>query len=291
MHYIITHKTRYDYGEVVPECYNLVRLAPRDLETQRTHSHELTVDPKPDDRSARVDFFGNPVEHFAIHSPHANLTVIAKERVEVLHRPTLELGKTPAWETVARDAYHAKVEVSEFRFASPHIRRNPKFAAYAKPSFTPGRPIGEAGMDLTTRIFDDFNFDSEATTVSTPVEEVFEKKAGVCQDFAHLQLACLRSLNLPARYVSGYLRTLPPPGKPRLVGADASHAWVALFCGALGWIDFDPTNNVIPALDHITIAWGRDYSDVCPVQGVYMGGGVSKLKVEVDVMPVDEIAK
>lgn len=288
MQYIITHKTRYDYGEVVPECYNLVRLAPRELDTQHTHSHELTVTPTPDERSWRVDYFGNPVEHFEIHSPHINLTVTAREHVEIHPRPKLAVEETVPWESVANDSLLNQIDVGEFRYASRHIRPSRMLAEYARRSFTANRPIAEAAMDLTTRIFTDFKFDPEATTVSTPVEEVFEKKAGVCQDFAHLQLACFRSLNLPARYVSGYLRTIPPPGKPRLVGADASHAWASLYCGPAGWVDFDPTNNVIPALDHITIAWGRDYSDVCPVQGVYMGGGVSQLKVEVDVMPQEE---
>jgi transglutaminase-like putative cysteine protease len=144
----------------------------------------------------------------------------------------------------------------------------------------------QALIELTERIHEDFEFDPEATIVSTPVEEVFEKKAGVCQDFAHLQIACLRSLNLPARYVSGYLRTYPPPGKPRLVGADASHAWVGAYCGSeIGWVDFDPTNNVIPSLDHVTIGWGRDYADVCPIQGVFTGGGKTLMHVSVDVNP------
>lgn len=288
MQYIITHKTRYDYGEVVPECYNLVRLAPRELKTQHTHWHELNVTPTPNERSTRIDYFGNPVEHFEIHSPHANLTVTATEQIEIYAQPKLEIGKTPPWERVANDPFNNQVQVSEFRYPSRHIRPNEPLADYAQQSFTPHRPIAEAAMDLTTRIFNDFKFDDKATTVSTPVDEVFEKKAGVCQDFAHLQLACLRSLNLPARYVSGYLRTLPPAGKPRLIGVDASHAWISVYCGDAGWADFDPTNNVIPTMDHITIAWGRDYSDVCPVQGVYMGGGVSQLNVEVDVMPEEE---
>jgi transglutaminase-like putative cysteine protease len=145
-------------------------------------------------------------------------------------------------------------------------------------------------MELTGRVFGDFKFDPRATTISTPVEEVFANRKGVCQDFAHFQIACLRSIGVPARYVSGYLRTIPPPGKTRLVGADASHAWISVFCGDLGWIDFDPTNNVSPGIDHITVAWGRDYRDVCPIQGVFVGGGSHTLSISVDVAPLEDVA-
>jgi transglutaminase-like putative cysteine protease len=160
------------------------------------------------------------------------------------------------------------------------------FAEYAARSFVGERPIFEASMDLTSRIFEDFQFAPGTTTVSTPVEQVFEKRAGVCQDFAHFQIACLRALGIPARYVSGYLRTIPPPGKERLIGADASHAWVSVFCGDDGWLEFDPTNNVVPNTDHIAIGWGRDYADVCPMQGVFTGGGETVMRVSVDVAPM-----
>ena len=195
-----------------------------------------------------------------------------------------------SWEEAARsipnDHSPAGLEAYQFGFESPRIRIRPEFASYARQSFTPGRAMPDALLDLTARIHKDFRFDSKVTNVRTPTEEVFRKRRGVCQDFAHLQIACLRSLNLAARYVSGYLRTYPPPGKPRLVGADASHAWVSAYCPGVGWIDMDPTNNVVPSNGHVTLAWGRDYSDVSPLRGLILGGGAHVLKVAVDMEPL-----
>jgi transglutaminase-like putative cysteine protease len=184
------------------------------------------------------------------------------------------------------DRTPASLDAYQFVFESPRIRPSAEFAKYAAPSFQPGRPFVEALLDLTARIYKEFKFDSKATSVRTPAEEVLKKRRGVCQDFAHLQIACLRSLNLPARYVSGYLRTYPPPGRPRLIGADASHAWVSAYCPGLGWMDVDPTNNVVPSYNHIMLAWGRDYGDVSPLRGVIVGGRDHTLKVAVDVEPV-----
>jgi transglutaminase-like putative cysteine protease len=199
-----------------------------------------------------------------------------------------------AWEQVARSVAtnlsRETLTAYEFMFESPRIRRRPEFTAYASQSFNPGRPLTEALLDLTARIHSDFRFDSKATNVRTPVEEFFRKRRGVCQDFAHFQIACLRSLNLPARYVSGYLRTLPPPGRPRLTGADASHAWVSVYCPDAGWLDVDPTNNVVPSLSHVTLAWGRDYGDVSPMRGIILGGRDHTLKVAVDVEIVNDTA-
>ena len=190
-----------------------------------------------------------------------------------------------------RRAQSGGLEACQFCFESPRIRIRPEFAAYALQSFTPGRPMVEALLDLTARIHTDFRFDAKSTTVRTPTEEVFKKRRGVCQDFAHVQIACLRSLNLAARYVSGYLRTYPPPGKPRLIGADASHAWVSAYCPGIGWIDVDPTNNVVPSDGHVTLAWGRDYGDVSPLRGLILGGGAHTLKVGVDMEPVEAPAR
>ncbi|HTF67752.1 MAG TPA: transglutaminase family protein, partial [Edaphobacter sp.] len=187
----------------------------------------------------------------------------------------------------ANDHTPAGLEAYQFVFESPRIRIRPEFAAYALQSFTPGRPLAEALLDLTARIHKDFRFDSKVTNVRTPTEEVFRKRRGVCQDFAHLQIACLRSLNLAARYVSGYLRTYPPPGRPRLVGADASHAWVSAYCPGIGWLDMDPTNNLVPSDGHVTLAWGRDYGDISPLRGLILGGGAHTLKVSVDMEPLD----
>jgi len=195
------------------------------------------------------------------------------------------------WEEAARllpnDHNLAGLEAYQFQFESPRIRKRQDFASYALQSFTPGRQMAEALRDLTARIHKDFRFDARVTNVGTPTEEVFRKRRGVCQDFAHLQIACLRSLNLAARYVSGYLRTYPPAGQPRLVGADASHAWVSAYCPGIGWLDMDPTNNLVPSDGHVTLAWGRDYSDVSPLRGLILGGGAHTLKVAVDMEPIN----
>ncbi|OYW11667.1 MAG: hypothetical protein B7Z55_19015 [Planctomycetales bacterium 12-60-4] len=179
------------------------------------------------------------------------------------------------------------LEALQFTFDSPSVTAPAAVGQYAAESFPAGRPILEGVRHLTTRIHEDFKFDPRATTVSTPVVEVFEHRRGVCQDFAHLEIAALRSLGIPARYVSGYLRTIPPPGRPRLVGTDASHAWLSVYCGEAGWIDVDPTNDCIVSTDHITVAWGRDYSDVCPIKGVFVGGGTHQMTVSVDVQPLE----
>lgn len=287
MLYDITHETFYDYGDIVPECFNIVRLFPRPIFDQVCVNHQLKIEPKPIDRVRRKDFFGNHVEQFSIHSPHKSLSVTATNRVEVTERSYPPLESTPAWKTIANIHPSVDLLASQLSRSSPNIRISDDIRNYALKSFTPSRPVAEAARCLTHRIYEDFEFDPEATTVSTPVEEVFKKRAGVCQDFAHFQIACLRTLRIPCRYVSGYLRTYPPPGKPRLEGADASHAWVSVYGGESHWFDFDPTNDMIPATDHITIGWGRDYSDVCPIQGVFTGGSETIMKVSVDVLPVE----
>jgi transglutaminase-like putative cysteine protease len=189
---------------------------------------------------------------------------------------------------LAEDHSPEGLDAYQYQFESPRIRIHPDFAAYALESFTAGRQMDEALFELTTRIHRDFRFDSRVTNVRTTTEEVFKKRGGVCQDFAHVQIACLRSIHLAARYVSGYLRTYPPAGKPRLIGADASHAWVSAYCVGAGWLDMDPTNNVAPTDGHVTVAWGRDYGDVSPLRGLILGGGGHKLHVEVDMEPVAE---
>jgi transglutaminase-like putative cysteine protease len=222
---------------------------------------------------------------------HQELVVESKSRVIVTGDEIRNDKQSLPWEestlSLASDYSHAGLEAYQFQFESPRIRIRVEFAEYAYQSFTPGRPMREALLDLTGRIYGDFKFDSKVTTVRTTVEEVFKKRRGVCQDFAHLQIACLRSINVAARYVSGYLRTYPPPGKPRLVGADASHAWVSAYCRGLGWLDMDPTNNVAPSDGHVTLAWGRDYSDVSPLRGLILGGGSHTLDVAVDMEPVE----
>lgn len=239
--------------------------------------------------SFRNDYFGNRVDYFSIEEAHRELQVTSTSMIEVTKEQVPASTESPPWEEIVgllrTVGDQATIAANQFTFDSTYSKRMDQLTEYASTSFAPNRPILTACIDLTRRIHEDYEYDPKATTVSAPVTEVIEKKAGVCQDFAHLQIACLRSIGLPARYVSGYLRTMPPPGKPRLVGADMSHAWVSVYCGSIGWIDFDPTNDCIPTSDHITLAWGRDYSDVCPIQGVFVGGGQNIMSVSVDVAP------
>ena len=290
MIYRIVHKTTYTYKAPVSFGHHVACLTPRNLPHHRCTRNELRITPHAL-CNERTDYFGNQLSFFTIQEPHKRLVVEARSEVVID-----EHGKPPpeqslAWEEVARslprDYSLASLEAYQFVFESPRIRPSAEFASYAAQSFTPGRQFAEGLLDLTTRIHRDFRFDSKATSVGTPPEEVLRKRRGVCQDFAHLQIACLRSLNLPARYVSGYLRTYPPPGRARLVGADASHAWVSAYCPGFGWLDVDPTNNVVPSYNHVMLAWGRDYGDVGPLRGLILGGRDHTLKVAVDVEPID----
>ena len=289
MNYKVTHTTRYSYSDPVPVCHNQVRLTPRQGPFQRCIDHRLLINPTPPDLSERMDYFGNKLQYFSIHEAHSSLTVTSTTRVVVEPRLLPNAEASPGWEQVVemlrQDRSPKGLYAFQFAFASPHVGTNEQLAAYARQSFTAGRPILQAACELTGRIYRDFKYDTRATNVNTPWEEVFRQRRGVCQDFTHVQLGCLRSLGLAARYVSGYLRTAPPEGKPRLVGADASHAWVSLYCGELGWVDLDPTNNLLPNTDHITLAYGRDYSDVSPIKGVFVGGGQHGMSVSVDVSP------
>ncbi len=288
MKYQITHTTKFEYSDAVPVGHNIVHLEPRKLPYQSCDKFRLSIHPDPVEVTTGDDFFGNPCAYFSIEKPHQRLTIAASSMVDVAQRSDA-MPDTPAWENIAGQLRAAREDGEmrnfQFTFASPLIKPFPELAAYARQSFTPGAPVADAAKDLTARINADFTFDPRATTVNTPLKEVFDKRHGVCQDFSHLQIACIRSLGLAARYVSGYLRTIPPPGKPRLVGADASHAWLAVYCGEAGWLDVDPTNNIPVSTDHVTVAWGRDYSEVCPVQGVIVGGGNHKMQVSVDVAP------
>jgi transglutaminase-like putative cysteine protease len=291
IHHVV-HVTEYLYSERVSTSHHDLHLVPRATPTQACLREELEIAPAPATRRERIDDFGNRCTYVEIHEPHNNLRVTSRADVEVAAAPALPAASEP-WESVrdaVREGRDAEArEARGFVFASPHVPRpSPGWAAaraYALPSFAPGRPVVEAVRELTARIHAGFVYDSRATTIATPVDEVLGLGRGVCQDFAHVQIACLRALGLPARYVSGYLVTRPPPGKPRLVGADASHAWLAVWTGQHGWIPLDPTNDLVPGEQHITVAWGRDYSDVTPVRGVIMGGGRHDLWVSVDVTP------
>lgn len=289
--YAVAHTTQFIYHVPALVCHNETHLQPLNTDRQRRVTFDLTIVPTPTHVTERTDYFGNEVNGFAIYESHASLSVTSRSTVEVFGQPVSSTAASPAWEFV-RDLsarpLKSDLSVTEMTFDSPRVHRNTDLASYVAISFTPGRPIMEAATELMRRIYQDFKYDSRATNVNTSLAEVLELRAGVCQDLAHVGIGCLRSLGLAARYVSGYLRTQPPPGKPRLVGADESHAWYSLYCGELGWVDFDPTNNVIPNNDHIWLGYGRDYGDVCPVQGVFTGGGDHKLSVQVDVEEITQ---
>jgi transglutaminase-like putative cysteine protease len=292
MKYRVRHTTTFRYSEPVPLGHNETHLTPRDFVRQGCLGNHLTIRPLPTSLATWKDYFGNQVSFFALEEDHQELMVASISEVDVFP-PSYPLpASTPAWETtrgaLAKPCEAASLAAAIFRFDSPYVRRHPQLAEYASVSFAPGRPLLEAAMDLTSRIYQEFKYDPSATGVNTPILDVFERRRGVCQDFAHLEIACLRSIGLAARYVSGYLSTDPPLGQPRLVGADASHAWLSLYCQGDGWLDLDPTNNQMPALRHLTIAWGRDYGDVCPIKGVFLGGGQHVMSVAVDVVQSDE---
>ena len=287
MTYNLVHKTIYDYAAPVTVSHHAARVEPRVLPHQSLDFYSLLIDPMPAVSKSRIDFFGNSVCGFTLQEIHQRLEITATSRVTVAGVTLPALALSPEWDGVAKlftDPVSPEVvDPYQFVFDSPLLRVSLELADYARSSFAPQTPLLVAVADLNRRIFKDFKYDPVATTVATPLEEVLEKRAGVCQDFAHLAIASLRSLGLPARYVSGYLRTRPPEGKPRLVGADASHAWFSVYCPDVGWVDFDPTNNVLPGEEHITVAFGRDYSDVSPVSGVITGGGAHEVFVSVDV--------
>jgi transglutaminase-like putative cysteine protease len=284
------HVTTYDYEDPVAVSHHILRLTPHNSLRQICRKTALSVVPRPTHYDQHVDYFGNATTAFTLLEPHERLVVEAASELEVNAAAPPDFAASPRWESVRDSLPEARTDeelnACQFVFNSTRVEGRPELAEYAGESFPPGRPLLDAVLDLTRRIYRDFRFDTKATEVSTPVETFFEKRRGVCQDFSHLQIACLRSVGLPARYVSGYLRTVPPPGRPRLVGADASHAWCAAWSPGAGWVDFDPTNNCVPSDGHITVAWGRDYSDISPVHGVLLGGARHTLDTSVDVMPV-----
>lgn len=285
----VRHVTTYDYADPVELAAHMVHLRPRTLPFQSVRTYALDVQPPPERVVEGQDHFGNPVAWVFLSGMHEALRVSTDSAVDVAPRPAPDPHGTPAWEHVRGVAPMS--DAAEFVFPSPRVPLLQAAREWAAPSFPPGRPVGAGLLDLMHRINDGFRFDPEVTTVSTTVAKVLELRAGVCQDFAHVMIAGLRALGLPARYVSGYLRTLPPPGQARLVGADQSHAWVGCWLGpAQGWVDLDPTNALVVSDGHVVLGWGRDYSDVSPVRGVLLGGGEHTLHVSVDIEPVGEEA-
>ena len=289
----VSHRNVFRYGQPVSLARHSLHLTPRSTPAQICHRQGYVLDPQPEVRTRCNDFFGNIVDFISFQTDHRIFSIEARSVVEITPMMPPVAALTPAWEEVrdlaAADLAPESLSACEFSFDSPYTRTEADLDALVLPSFSPGRPILEAALDLTARIYDEFTYDPTATTLTTPVAEVLQMRRGVCQDFAHLQIACLRRMGLPARYVSGYLLTYPPPGGKKLVGSDASHAWLSIWCPGSGWVDLDPTNNKIPSDEHITLAWGRDYGDVSPIRGVIVGGAAQVLEVAVDVNPVDSI--
>lgn len=289
MKYRVRHITEYQYAAPVTLCYNVAHLLPRNTDRQKIQSTRISVSPTPAYQRSRQDYFGNTSFYFSVQEPHDKLVIDVSSDIEIGRNPVVDaLDVSPTCSeslAMGRQADRAElIETKEFQLSSPMIRTSKELADFGRDIFTADKPLMRAGMELTTKIFEEFTFDPNSTNVATPLADVIKNKRGVCQDFAHFGVGVLRSLGFAARYVSGYIETLPPPGQERLVGADASHAWVSLFIPELGWVDFDPTNNNMPDDQHITTAWGRDYSDVTPLQGVIFDGGDSQtLSVSVDV--------
>lgn len=293
MIYTLRHRTTYAYEEPVTFARCVLRLTPKTSAAQTVLANSVKVTPRPSDIRDGIGPFGEKTGTVVIDTPHATLVIEANSEVDV-HAPLPpDPRRSPPWETVRTESFASLTLGAEGPAAYLYpTRRTPTaspITEYARQSFTEGRPVVEAAAELMTRIRDEFTYDPDATTVSTPALDAFTARHGVCQDFAHVMISGLKGLGLPAAYVSGYLRTIPPPGKPRLAGADATHAWVSLWCGDVqGWVGFDPTNALIVQNDHIVLAIGRDYSDVAPIDGIILAPGVQTLKVEVDVIPQDE---
>ena len=283
----VSHRTTYHYSQPVLQSKHLLHVTPRTDPRQTVHRHGLLIEPAPASNVTLPDYFGNTAGILTIEDEHSELIIHARSTVEVRVPEHPLPGLSTAWEEVTGKARletgELDIGVLQFVSASRHTRVVPEAIEYAHPSFEPRRPILEAALDLTHRIYRDFTFDGTATNISTPVSHVLAERRGVCQDFAHLAITCLRAFGLPARYVSGYLLTYPPPGMEKLQGADASHAWFSVWAPETGWVDFDPTNGIMPADEHVTVAHGRDYEDVSPISGILLGGSRQKMTVAVDV--------
>jgi transglutaminase-like putative cysteine protease len=308
--YRITHTTVYNYNQSVELCQNEARLQPRDFWRQQCQPSHFEIFPEPCDFQERIDYFGNHVAYFAIQQAHKQLIVTAISEVTIYpEQQIFDLFNQLSWEQsrqllletplqlqsqVQSQAHNQNqsqhldmLDARQYLIDSPMITTNDELSSYAEPSFLPNRPLVEVVRDLMGRIYRDFTYDPSFTTIATPLSEVLSHRRGVCQDFAHLAIGCLRSYGIAARYVSGYVETRPEPGKARIVGADASHAWFSVYIPGIGWLDYDPTNNTLPLNQHISLAWGRDYADVTPLKGIAFGGGQHTLSVSVDVLRLE----
>ncbi|MBC7633106.1 transglutaminase family protein [Aeromicrobium sp.] len=293
MRYRVSHRTTYSYDEDVSDSLGIAYLVPRELPWQQVASHAIVIDPAASDCTDDTDYYGNTVTYFQVTTPHQQLEILATSEVEVeaptYDQTTLDVPWESARPMLRGDDVADAWKVQDFALASSLADHTAEAHAYAALSLTPGRPIGDAVTDLMHRVHADFAYDKTATTVTTTVDDIFDKRAGVCQDFAHLTLACLRTHGLAVRYTSGYLATTPPPGKERIVGADATHAWAAVWIPNGGWLALDPANDQWANDRYVTLAWGRDYADVPPVKGViFTEAKKSSLAVEVDVAPAHE---
>lgn len=291
MRYRVSHRTTYRYSNPVDLAQHLAHLRPCTLLGQTVTECEVAVEPAADDRATHIDHFGNIVDSFRIDVAHEELVVQMRAEVDVSLPVPPSADTTPPWESMRDDfaaAFPTEIAASEFVNPSPLVAPDDAALAYARPSFPPGATILAGALDLTRRIRADFVYTPGATDISTPLAEVFARRVGVCQDFAHVQIAALRALGLPAAYVSGYIRTYRDPGQAALRGADASHAWVAVWCGAqAGWVHLDPTNDLVAHDEHVIVARGRDFADVSPVRGIILGGGHHTYGVEVELVPLD----
>ncbi|UMB60252.1 transglutaminase family protein [Lutibacter sp. A80] len=290
----IVHTTSYKYENGASFCHNLATLKPKNILGQNLLEYNLDISPAPNEISERVDFFGNTITRFSIQEYHEELKVTAKSKVYRSYKGQLEGAElknnkkitVKEAKKILKGNHSDLISVKQFLLKSSLISSiSDEITAYAKVSFTPKRSLYDASFELMQRIFTDFDFVSGFTDVATPLDEVMKEKKGVCQDFAQIAIACVRSMGLPARYVSGYIETLPPKGKEKLIGTDASHAWFSVFIPSFGWVDFDPTNNQIPKNQHIVVAHGRDYLDVPPLKGVTYSSGKNNMEVSVDIRP------
>ena len=287
--YHIRHLTRYAYSGRIDLCHSVAHLAPREDEGQETAAHRIDVSPLPDYQTERHDYFGNRTNYFAIQGSHKSLEVMSTLTVEKQSRDALLPVAGLAWDKFPRSDRSkdmSGIRIGNFIFPTPACPQLPEVSAFLQPSLHPGRDVMELANEVMARIYTEFDYNPGATDTSTPLAKVMDQKQGVCQDFAHAMIASLRSIRIPARYISGYLETLPPPGKEKLQGADATHAWVEVYSPSTGWVAFDPTNNCIPGVRHIKVCHGRDYFDVQPLKGIFLGTGSQTLDVEVDVQAI-----
>lgn len=291
MQFALRHRTLYRYLQDVSYSRHILHLKPRATPSQMLSNYLLSITPAPAECRNRIDPFGNDAAWLSVDEPHGALEIIAEGRVSVAPPLAPDAKASLPWETVhvalEKPGRADALDAVQYIFDSSLTAYSVDFASFARKSFAPGRPLLEGAIDLMGRIHSEFRYDNTVTDAATPVDRVFEIRAGVCQDLAHVGIAALRSLGLAARYVSGYLMTRPPPGQPRLLGADASHAWFSVWAPPFGWVDLDPTNNLLPSEEHITLAWGRDYRDVAPIHGVVTGGADHAIEVGVDVVPVE----